>query len=123
MRTSIGEDALMYASDYPHVEGIWPQTPHYLHEVFAGFEPSVARKLCAENAAALYGFDLEVLDSIATTVGPVLAEVVSGAPSPIDSHATDRMAARAARPANWVFGGPPRDKAQLRNSDGNEDPC
>jgi predicted TIM-barrel fold metal-dependent hydrolase len=108
MREQIGEDKLMYASDYPHVEGIWPQTPHYLHEVFAGFSPELARKLCAENAAAIYGFDLAHLDAVAANVGPVVEDVVSGQPSPIETHATDRMAARAARPANWVMSGPPR---------------
>jgi predicted TIM-barrel fold metal-dependent hydrolase len=108
MRDQIGANTMMYASDYPHVEGIWPQSPRYLHEVFAGYSPEIARELCAENAARLYNFDLDHLDSIAASVGPLISDVVGGEPSPADTHPTDRMAARAARPASWVMAGPPR---------------
>jgi len=101
----IGRDGLTYASDYPHVEGIWPHSKVYLHEVFAGLSPALARQMCAENAARLYRFDLDHLDELAATVGPLVEDVVGGTPSPQATHTSDRMAARAARPADWVMAG------------------
>jgi len=104
----IGPANAMFGNDYPHVEGIWPQTKSYLHEVLAGNREDVARSVCAENAARLYGFDLAYLNQLAEAVGPLASEVLSGSPSPASTHPTDRMAARAARPASWVMAGVPR---------------
>src|SRR5262249_5510168 len=108
MMDDIGRHVLMYGNDYPHVEGIWPQTKHYLHEVLAGHTGEVARLVCSENAVRLYGFDGAYLDEVAQDVGPGVDDVLAGSPSPASSHATDRIAARAARPAGWVMAGPRR---------------
>jgi predicted TIM-barrel fold metal-dependent hydrolase len=105
MADLIGVDGLTYGNDYPHVEGIWPQTPRYLHEVFAGTTPELARKILAENPARMYRLDLDLLDRAAAVVGPEAEAVLSGAPSPTSTYATDRMASRAGRPAAWVMGG------------------
>jgi predicted TIM-barrel fold metal-dependent hydrolase len=104
----IGRNGVMYGNDYPHIEGIWPHGRHYLHEVLAGQTEEIARLVCSENAARLYRFDLAVLDQHAAEVGPEVDDIIGGEPSPASTHTTDRMAARAARPAGWVMGGPPR---------------
>ena len=104
----IGPKALMYGSDYPHVEGIWPQTIHYMHEVFAGIDPQVTQNVAGLNAVDLYRFDRSQLQQVADRIAPTVDEVVSGAPSLPSTHARDRIAARAARPASWVIGGVPR---------------
>jgi predicted TIM-barrel fold metal-dependent hydrolase len=104
-RDLIGADRIMYGNDYPHVEGIWPQTRHFLHESLCGLPEADARMLAGENAVRLYGLDRRALEAIAERVGPPIEEVLGGEPAPPSAYPTDRMAARAARPASWVLGG------------------
>lgn len=50
----IGEDRIMVEIDYPHGDSTWPDTQTVLHEAWGHLPPAVLRKLCCENAAALY---------------------------------------------------------------------
>ena len=79
-RDEIGIDRFMWGSDYPHDEGTYPYTREHLRKRFSGVDPSIVRKLLSENAAALYGFDLDALAPLAEKVGPTVAEVAT----PID---------------------------------------
>jgi hypothetical protein len=108
LRDRIGVDGLMYGNDYPHVEGIWPQSAKMLHEIFAGVPVDDVRKLAGLNAARLYRLDVDTLNEAAARVGPVVDDIVGGEPSPPETHQGDRIIARAARPASWVFAGVPR---------------
>jgi predicted TIM-barrel fold metal-dependent hydrolase len=108
LREVIGADGLTYGADYPHPEGIWPRTKHYLHEVMAGVPAADVRKILSENPARIYGFDLPYLDSLAATVGPTVEEIVGGEPSHPDFRRSDRMVSRAARPASSMMAGPSR---------------
>jgi predicted TIM-barrel fold metal-dependent hydrolase len=74
-RDEIGIDRFMWGSDYPHDEGTWPYTREHLRSRFSGVDPSIVRKLLSENAAALYGFDLDALAPLAAKVGPTVAEI------------------------------------------------
>jgi hypothetical protein len=74
-RGVMSEDRFMWGSDYPHDEGTYPYTREHLRSRFAGVDPSVVRKLLSENAAALYGFDLEKLAPLAAKYGPTVAEI------------------------------------------------
>jgi predicted TIM-barrel fold metal-dependent hydrolase len=114
MRDLIGADSLMYGNDYPHVEGIWPQTKRYVNEIFGGIDEEPARKLAGLNAVSLYNFDLGRLNQVAERIGPPVSEVLASTPAPAQSHATDRIAARAARPASWVMCGVPRQFVRHR---------
>jgi predicted TIM-barrel fold metal-dependent hydrolase len=79
-RDTVGDDRFMWGSDYPHDEGTYPFTREHLRSRFSGVDPSIVRKLLSENAAALYGFDLEKLAPLAAKFGPTVAEIAT----PID---------------------------------------
>jgi predicted TIM-barrel fold metal-dependent hydrolase len=52
----IGEDNIMWGSDFPHPDGIWPDSQKYILREL-GHLPSVTRhKIVCGNAARLYGF-------------------------------------------------------------------
>ena len=51
----IGEDTIMWGSDYPHPDGIWPDSQKWIAEDLAGVSPAVQRKIVCENAGKLYG--------------------------------------------------------------------
>ena len=51
----VGEDNIMWGSDYPHPDCLWPDSPRILAENLAALKPSVRRKIVSETAAGLYG--------------------------------------------------------------------
>jgi len=51
----IGVETLMWGSDYPHTDGIWPESSKYIEEQFEGLSPEVVHKITCENAAKFYG--------------------------------------------------------------------
>ena len=74
-RSILGEDRFMWGSDYPHDEGTWPYTREHLRARFADMPETKLRPLLADNAAKLYGFDLDQLAPIAAEFGPTVDEV------------------------------------------------
>jgi uncharacterized protein len=52
----IGVETLMWGSDYPHTDGIWPESTKYIEEQFAGLPADVIHKITCENAAKFYRF-------------------------------------------------------------------
>lgn len=55
MISLIGEDNIMWGSDYPHPDGIWPDSLKWIDVDLQGVEASVRRKITCENAGKLYG--------------------------------------------------------------------
>jgi uncharacterized protein len=51
----IGVETLMWGSDYPHPDGVWPESSKYIDEQFAGLSPEVVHKITCENAGKFYG--------------------------------------------------------------------
>ena len=49
------EDTLMWGSDYPHTDGIWPESDKYIAEQFAGLTPAQIKKITCDNAIEFYG--------------------------------------------------------------------
>jgi predicted TIM-barrel fold metal-dependent hydrolase len=78
-RHAIGLDRLMWGSDYPHLEGTWPNTMDALRETFGTYPEEETRALLGTNAAEVYGFDLELLGPIAEKIGPEIADIRVGA--------------------------------------------
>jgi predicted TIM-barrel fold metal-dependent hydrolase len=74
-RHRIGLDKLMWGTDYPHLEGTWPNTMKSLRETFAGYPEDEIRALLGSNAARVYGFDLEALAPIADRIGPRISDI------------------------------------------------
>lgn len=56
-----GVDCLLWGNDYPHDEGTWPDSRASVEGIRRALGPVDARKVLCENAARLYGFDLERL--------------------------------------------------------------
>jgi predicted TIM-barrel fold metal-dependent hydrolase len=50
----IGEDKVMVESDYPHCDTSWPETQDLVRGQLAHLPLETVRKVCYENAAALY---------------------------------------------------------------------
>jgi predicted TIM-barrel fold metal-dependent hydrolase len=51
----IGVETLMWGSDYPHPDGVWPESSKYIEEQFAELPADVVHKITCENAAKFYG--------------------------------------------------------------------
>jgi predicted TIM-barrel fold metal-dependent hydrolase len=54
----IGIENLMWGNDFPHGDGVWPDSLGVIEKQFAAVAPATRRIICAENAARLYGFEL-----------------------------------------------------------------
>jgi uncharacterized protein len=51
----LGEDRVMWASDYPHPDSTWPESQQAIADNFTGIPPRTACRILCENAKALYG--------------------------------------------------------------------
>ena len=78
LRHEIGVDRLMWGSDYPHLEGTWPNTLKALHETFGEYPEDEIRTILGGNAARAYGFDLDRLRPLAEEIGPSIAAIRAG---------------------------------------------
>jgi uncharacterized protein len=54
MIEEMGAETLMWASDYPHTDGIWPESSKYIEEQFGHLPKDVVHKITCENAGKLY---------------------------------------------------------------------
>jgi predicted TIM-barrel fold metal-dependent hydrolase len=52
----IGVDNVLWGSDYPHPDGIWPESQKWIEEDLAGIAPEARRKITRDNTGKLYGF-------------------------------------------------------------------
>ena len=50
----LGEDNVMWGSDYPHPDGIWPDSQEFLKNELTEVSPEVRRKVVRDNAMKLY---------------------------------------------------------------------
>ncbi len=54
-RDLIGEDRLMWGSDYPHTDSTWPCSADVLDEMFDGYPASARAAITRGNVSRLYG--------------------------------------------------------------------
>jgi len=54
----LGAGRIMWGSDFPHPDGIWPDSREYVQKELGHLPPDVRRKVVCENAGKLYGFPL-----------------------------------------------------------------
>jgi len=54
-----GEDSFMWGSDFPHSDSTYPNSHEVIEKNLAGVPESVAHKIVCENAARLYGIELD----------------------------------------------------------------
>jgi predicted TIM-barrel fold metal-dependent hydrolase len=74
-RDAIGLDRFLWGSDYPHDEGTFPYTREHLRQLFHATPPAELRQMLGENAARVYGFDLEALAPFAERAGPSIEDL------------------------------------------------
>jgi predicted TIM-barrel fold metal-dependent hydrolase len=60
-RSVVGVDRILWGNDYPHYEGCYPYSRENMRLAFADVDETEVRMMLGENAAKLYGFDLEAL--------------------------------------------------------------
>ncbi len=53
-RDLIGEETLLWGSDYPHTDSTWPCSTQVLDEMFESFSPETRNKITRTNVANLY---------------------------------------------------------------------
>jgi predicted TIM-barrel fold metal-dependent hydrolase len=68
-RHQIGIENLMWGTDYPHPEGLWPNTKERLED-FKGVPEKELEAIFGLNAVECYGLDLDVLQPLAERIGP-----------------------------------------------------
>jgi len=76
-RDVVGVDRILWGNDYPHYEGCYPYSRENMRLAFSDVDETEVRMMLGENAAALYGFDLEALRPAAEELGitPELVKV------------------------------------------------
>ncbi|MGH7326456.1 MAG: amidohydrolase family protein [Candidatus Rokuibacteriota bacterium] len=52
---ALGEDRVMWASDYPHADSTWPESQQEIEENFRDVSPRARRRVLCDNARELYG--------------------------------------------------------------------
>ena len=50
----LGEDTVLWASDYPHGDSVWPDSHQIVDRDMAGMDQAVVRKITRDNARRLY---------------------------------------------------------------------
>jgi predicted TIM-barrel fold metal-dependent hydrolase len=74
-RDAVGVEVLAWGSDFPHLEGSWPDVPAALRVLFAGVPEPDARQMLGLNLARAYHLDIDRLSAIAARIGPRCAEL------------------------------------------------
>jgi predicted TIM-barrel fold metal-dependent hydrolase len=74
-RHAIGVDRLMWGSDYPHLEGTWPNTMQSINATFGKYPEDEIRAILGLNAVKAYGFDPDAMQAIADRIGPTVAAI------------------------------------------------
>jgi len=52
----LGEDNIMWGSDFPHPDGIWPDSQEYIQKELGHLPEATRKKIVCDNAAKLYRF-------------------------------------------------------------------
>ena len=69
-RHAIGIGNIMWGSDFPHPEGLWPQTAEFLRQSFHDVPEAERVAMLGGNALSVYGFDEASLRPLADRIGP-----------------------------------------------------
>ena len=72
----VGVDHLLWGNDYPHYEGCYPYSRENMQFALSDTSEADSRRILGENAADLYGFDLDALRPHAERIG-VTPELVA----------------------------------------------
>jgi predicted TIM-barrel fold metal-dependent hydrolase len=76
LRYDIGVGNLMWGTDYPHIEGTWPETLLSLRHTFASIPEEETRRILGETAVDVYKLDRSILGPVAQRIGPKPSDLV-----------------------------------------------
>jgi len=54
---TVGYDNVLWASDFPHPDGLWPDSQQFIAAMFGDMDPLIRDKIVYGNAAKLYGLE------------------------------------------------------------------
>ena len=74
-RHRIGIDRIMWGSDYPHMEGTWPNTSASLRATFGGMPEDEMRLILGGTAVDVFNFDVDTLNAVAQRIGPAISDI------------------------------------------------
>jgi hypothetical protein len=74
-RDAVGTDVLMWGSDFPHLEGSWPEVQASVRTLLGGVPEPDARAILGLNLARAYGVDLDRLAPVVERIGPAPADL------------------------------------------------
>jgi uncharacterized protein len=55
----LGVETVMWGSDFPHPDGVWPDSREYVQRELGHLPAEVRRRIVCRNAAELYGFPVD----------------------------------------------------------------
>lgn len=55
---NLGQDTIMWGSDFPHTDSTWPHSQQVIEKNLAGVPSAVATRVLHGNAAELYHIEL-----------------------------------------------------------------
>jgi len=58
-RNALGTDRILFATDFPHAAGDWPNTPKVIEDMFAGVPGDERALMLAGNAIRFFHLDGE----------------------------------------------------------------
>lgn len=99
MRDEIGVDRMMWGSDFPHPGTTWPNSTKALRYACAGLPTEDVAKIVSENAADLFGFDLDKLAPLAEKICPTVEQIAE--PLPESEVPTDMSEGTTYRKGLW----------------------
>lgn len=51
----LGAETLMWSSDFPHADGVWPESQDFIRRQFGHLPEAVRKQIICDNALSLYG--------------------------------------------------------------------
>jgi predicted TIM-barrel fold metal-dependent hydrolase len=70
---------VMWGTDFPHFEGMWPHTRSRLRELVCGVPVTRARALLGGDLARAYGIDVDAMQDLVERIGPRPSDLALGA--------------------------------------------
>jgi predicted TIM-barrel fold metal-dependent hydrolase len=74
-RYEIGVGNIMWGNDFPHPEGTWPHTKEWLRNAFWDIPVDETAAILGGNAAEVYRFDTDALQTVVDRIGPTPDEL------------------------------------------------
>lgn len=84
MRAQIGVEQFGFGQDFPHWEGLWPNTQDWLRDAFADVPEDEARAILGLNAIRFYNLPQQQLELVAERIGPEPGEILGEHHVPVE---------------------------------------